>query len=281
MLLLILTLSAVSGAIGALLGRTRFAPWLLGLGILWAFFYALFLYDRLFLVRFLPHPVPALVAGSCLLLPTTVGLAALAAPRLKGTSHRRATLLTPLILGGAWHALSPFLGSPPATDSAAAGEDEVVRQTSDSSCSAASAATILNYARIDATESELANLCLTRISGTPMLGVYRGLRQKTAGTPWTVSVLSHANLSELRRSCQYGPVLLSVGLDRWQRGYDPRYVTEWGWTPGKRHAVVLFGFLPDGKLDIGDPSIGREKWEEKALTVLWNGEGIQLRLRGQ
>jgi hypothetical protein len=54
------------------------------------------------------------------------------------------------------------------------------------------------------------------------------------------------------------------------------YVSEWGWTPGKRHAVVVFGFLPGGKLDIGDPSVGREKWDEAALTVLWNGEGIQL-----
>ena len=45
---------------------------------------------------------------------------------------------------------------------------------------------------------------------------------------------------------------------------------------GKRHAVVVFGFLPNGKLDIGDPSVGRESWNTESLAVLWNGEGIQL-----
>jgi hypothetical protein len=56
-------------------------------------------------------------------------------------------------------------------------------------------------------------------------------------------------------------------------------VNEWGWTPGKRHAVVVFGFLPDGKIekiDMGDPSVGREKWNVESLNTLWNGEGITL-----
>jgi hypothetical protein len=73
-----------------------------------------------------------------------------------------------------------------------------------------------------------------------MLGTYRGLRIKTSNTPWRVHVLSHATLAELR------------------------------------HAVVIFGFLPNNKIDMGDPSVGREKWNVESLNTLWNGEGILL-----
>lgn len=266
---LVLSILFVLG--GHKLARLRSAPWLLGASILFAMGYVFFVQDRLWLAKMVPHPL-IVVLGQALLFPLSCGIAALAAPRLP-----RRWLLAPLLIGALYQAAGGFFGRPPDTSDTPMPNDGIVRQTSESSCSAASAASILAHAGIRATETELARLSLTRSSGTPMLGVYRGLRQKTAGTNWGVSVLSRATLSELREACQSGPVLLSVGLDRWQRGYDPRYVTEWGWTPGKRHAVVLFGFLPEGKIDIGDPSVGREKWDEKALTVLWNGEGLQLK----
>lgn len=237
--------------------------------------HVLFLSDRLVLAAWVPWSGMVVVALA-LPLPLVVLFLALLWPRLAGTGAQRLRLVVPLVGLTLWLALGSLLGAPPETSAAPPGKDGVVIQTSDASCSAASAAALLHAAGLPATETELAALCLTRSSGTPMLGVYRGLRHKTASSPWRVRVLSLASVAQLRAATKTSPVLISVGLDRWQRGYDPRYVTQWGWTPGKRHAVVVFGFLPDGKLDMGDPSVGREKWSAESLETLWNGEGIQL-----
>jgi hypothetical protein len=274
-ILVTLLLSGVSLCGGWWLARKRANVSFLILLIILTLTYTFFAYDRLFWARLLPWSGVA-VLGNALLLPLVAGITGLAAPRLPGKPLRRALLLTPLLLGAMWHAFSPLLGQPPLTTPTGTDDGGVMRQTSESSCSAASAATLLHHAQIPTTETEMARLCLTRDSGTPMLGAYRGLCQKTQQTPWRVKVLSHASLSDLKIACATSPVLISVGLDRWQRGYDPRYVTEWGWTPGKRHAVVVFGFLADGKLDMGDPSVGREQWKIESLDTLWNGEGIVL-----
>jgi hypothetical protein len=265
-LLVLALFTVLGGVIGVRLARTRGAVWLLVGLILAAPLYVFFLQDRLVLARALPWPGVFFV-GNGLALPLTATLAGLAAPRLT-----RRWLLVPLLIGALYQALGPLLGAAPSMDSPQV-SGGVVMQTSAASCSAASAATLLRHAGVPATEEELARLCFTRSSGTPMLGAFHGLALKAPGR---VRVLSRASVGELRRACKTGPVLLSVGLDRWQRGYDPRYVNEWGWTPGKRHAVVLFGFLPGGKIDIGDPSVGRETWSEESLQVLWNGEGVQL-----
>jgi predicted double-glycine peptidase len=241
--------------------------------------YAFFAYDHLFWAKILPWSGVA-VLGNALHLPLVALIIGLAAPRLPGKPLRRTLLLAPLLLGATWHAFGPLLGEPLTTQvQQIPDKSGVVRQTSEASCSAASAATLLQNAQIPATETELANLCFTRSTGTPMLGTYRGLSIKTKNTTWRVNVLSHATLADLRSATTKSPVLISVGLDRWQRGYDPRYVSEWGWTPGKRHAVVIFGFLPNNKIekiDIGDPSVGREKWSVESLDTLWNGEGLTL-----
>ncbi|MBB6052420.1 hypothetical protein [Armatimonas rosea] len=261
------------------LGRTpwlrRRATLLAPLALLVAVGHSVFLSDRLVWAAWVPWSgVVFLVLATP--LPLVLLFLTLLWPRLTGSVPQRLRLAAPLLALTLWLSLGSFWGTPPETSAAPPLADGVVRQTSEVSCSAASAATLLQVAQLPATETELAALCLTRRAGTPLLGVYRGLRHKAAGTPWRVGVLSHAPLAQLRAATQTGPVLISVGLDRWQRGYDPRYVTEWGWTPGKRHAVVVFGFLPGGKLDIGDPSVGRETWSVESLAVLWNGEGIQL-----
>ena len=118
----------------------------------------------------------------------------------------------------------------------------------------------------------MARLCMTRAAGTPMLGLYRGLKLKTAGASWDAEAF-RGDLSSLR--AEPGPVILSVRLDR-SAGIDPRYELAWGWTPGVAHTVVLFGFRPDGKVDIGDPAAGREHWRVQDLEVLWHGDGIRL-----
>jgi hypothetical protein len=40
--------------------------------------------------------------------------------------------------------------------------------------------------------------------------------------------------------------------------------------------VVLFCFGPDGKVEVGDPAVGREQWRVQDLEVLWHGEGVEM-----
>jgi hypothetical protein len=233
----------------------------------------LMMQNRLVLAQLLPF------SGVVVFGDTLLPLTALLCGVLWGyqTRQRRPILLiTVLMTLATVHTLEPFCGNPPRTGAPLI-ESGVVMQTTDSSCSAASAATLLRYYGIPATEEEIARLAFTREDGTLMLGVYRALCLKTVGTPYRVTALSGADISELRRAAQDGPVLLSVGLDRFHaHQIDPRYQTQWGWRPGKFHGVVLFGLLPGGNFDIGDPARGREEWGVRSLNTLWHGEALRL-----
>lgn len=237
----------------------------------------LFLQDRLIMVQIIPHS-GAIVWGNSPLPLIALLAGMLTTYQSSSSTPTKRSPLVPLLLVllGLVHAIKPFLErTPPIHPERAV--DGVVMQTSDSSCSAASAATLLQYYKIDTDEREIAELAFTRSNGTTMLGTYRALRHKADGAGKRVVVLSGANRDELRQAAQDGPVLISVGLPRYTtRKIDPRYERDWGWTPGLRHAVVLFRFLPDGKLEMGDPSVGREKWNVESLDILWNGEGIRL-----
>jgi hypothetical protein len=151
--------------------------------------------------------------------------------------------------------------------------DGVCRQTSESSCSAAAAATMLRAYGIPATEEEMARLCLTRSTGTTFLGLYRGLKLKTKGTAFDVDAFNWT-LDDLR-SKPAGPVLLHVRLDPGTTT-DPRYERDWGWTVGRGHAVVFFRFKDNGLVEMGDPDIGRERWGLDSLDLLWHGTGLRL-----
>ena len=146
------------------------------------------------------------------------------------------------------------------------------RQTTDSTCSAASAATLLKHYGIDTTEKEMANLCRTTTRGTVPAGVFRGLKLQTADTDLRVRV-EKLTLDELRNTTF--PALISVGLPR-VHDLDPRYESKWGWTPGVLHSVVLFGFPDETSVDIGDPSVGRERWDVTGIQDLWTGQVIRL-----
>ena len=39
---------------------------------------------------------------------------------------------------------------------------------------------------------------------------------------------------------------------------------------------TLFRFLPNRRIEIGDPDAGREVWNEESLKTLWHGAGIEL-----
>src|SRR5262249_5213226 len=84
-------------------------------------------------------------------------------------------------------------------------------QTTDLTCTAACAATLLNAHGIRATEQEMAELCLTR-EGTQWQGLYRALKLKTAGTPWDVEVV-HGGFDHLK-ALDHGPAILAAGVPR-------------------------------------------------------------------
>src|SRR5690606_12744726 len=105
------------------------------------------------------------------------------------------------------------------------------------SCSPAAAATLLRHYDIPATETELVDLCLTRLEGTSLHGLYRGLKLKTAGTPWDVEAFN-GNLEQLHEYVESGPVILNVRLP-FEMGPESIYVTQWGWVPGQGHTVVV------------------------------------------
>jgi len=237
--------------------------------------FLLLLRDDLGFVHVFPGTgVPVL--GEALSIPFAALLIGLLFPYLYGGRLRRIFLSLVLGLAASVPLLRLFFGAPPLTR-VTGWRNGVCLQTSPSSCSAASAATLLHAFGIDATEPEMAEICLTREDGTSMLGVYRGLCRKTERTDLRVNVIAHGSIAELRRIVAQTPILLSVGLDRWPSpDIDPRYQRDWGWVPGMHHAVVLFGILPDGRLDVGDPSVGREKWRATSLDVLWHGQALYL-----
>ena len=228
--------------------------------------------DGLWLARLIPLTSVVILGDWTPLL--VAAAAGLAWGRMPGAARRRAVLLVPLAGLCLWRSYAR-LGQdlPPLNDDR--WRRGVCLQTSDASCSAAAAATLLRERGIDATEAEMARLCLTRGAGTPMLGLYRGLKLKTAGTAYEVEPF-HTDLTGLRSLAADGPVILSVGLPRDTAGLDSRYERLWGWTPGVRHTVVLFGFAENSEVEIGDPAAGREHWSAADLPVLWGGDGLRL-----
>lgn len=154
--------------------------------------------------------------------------------------------------------------------------DEVCMQSNRASCSACAAATLLVHHGIPADEAEMMELCLTGSGGTPSLGLYRGLKLKTAGTPYEVEVF-RTDIQSLLAGDQE-PAILLVKLELGAE-VDPRYERDWGWIPGLGHAVVYYSRAGADRIMIGDPSVGREKWTIDDLRVLWQGEGLRIRRR--
>ena len=154
-------------------------------------------------------------------------------------------------------------------------ERGVFMQTTDATCGAAAAATLLSTVGIESSEREMVDLCFSTWRGTSLHGIVRGLAVKLEGTDWRVRArkMPADELADLE-----APAILEVGL---QDGLptDERYITEWGWIPGVVHTAVMFDVLPGGYLDIGDPTTGRERWRPEALEVLWQGVAITLERR--
>ncbi|MBB3209836.1 hypothetical protein FHS27_005676 [Rhodopirellula rubra] len=170
-----------------------------------------------------------------------------------------------------WPLLSMAVRPPPEGSDDPTGV--VVEQTSWATCSPAAAATLLRAEGIDASESEMIPLCLTDSSGTPTLGLYRGVKIKAQQNGRDVSIVDQT-LDELLESDDW-PVLLAVGLPYGEE--DRRYAEQWGWIPGMGHSVVALERVPDQDgILVADPSTGLERWTRSDLEVLWRGVGMRV-----
>src|SRR3954452_4925002 len=259
-------------------GRSRLGATLIAAGaVAVLLLHATILLDHVGMAHVLPFTNLIVLANVSPLAAAVLAAAAWRA--LPGTALRRGALLSVLAIACLWRAYAPVFPhlSLPLRDRWSRGG--VCRQTSSSTCSPAAAATLLRACGINTSEREMAGLCLTSDAGTAMQGVYRGLRLKTAGTDWRVRPIT-CSADELRRLP--GPVLLTVGLPAGAGGYvDPHFTQAFGWTPGLRHTVVLFGFTRDGAADVGDPSVGRERWSFDDLRTLFRGQGLALAREGR
>lgn len=230
--------------------------------------YIVWLWDDISLAHLLPFS-NLIIVGNWMSLLAGV-LAGLVWRRLRKQGFRRVVVV--ILLGGIgfYSLIQPMLGEPPECQDK--WQQFVCLQTSDVTCSAAAATTLLVAHGIPASEQEMARLCLTR-NGTTWKGIYRGLKLKTAGTDYDVEIFDE-DVVALRTSTD-GPFLLKAELER-GAPVPPIYHEQWGWIPGQPHSVVLFEFLENGSALMGDPSIGLEAWSVTDLQVLWHGEGLRL-----
>lgn len=197
--------------------------------------------------------------------------------QIPGSALRKSIFLVPLAVLSLWLTYGSLLRSAPECHEN--WQNGVCIQTSEASCSAACAATVLVHHQIPATEAEMVRDCLTCIpqgrepGGTTFHGLYRGLCRKAVKAGLRVETHT-GNVDRLLEEGS-GPWIISVGLTA-RTASDPIYSEQYGWSPGLRHSVVLFRQVGTDRVEIGDPSVGREQWTLDDLNVLWLGDAIRI-----
>ena len=190
--------------------------------------------------------------------------------RMPGQAGRKGLFAAALGLAAFYSVVRPLQGLPPLCENRWA--ETICLQTSQATCSPACAATLLRMYQINATEGEMADLCLTR-EGTQWKGLYRGLKLKTADEVWDVEYFrcSYDELKAMRPA----PKILSVEFRRELAGKLSEGAGR-GWLPGVSHSIVLVSFQSDGTVSVADPTTCAESWTENDLRLLWQGDGTRL-----
>jgi hypothetical protein len=159
--------------------------------------------------------------------------------------------------------------------------DEICRQTTSETCSAAAVVTLLRLHGIDSTEEEVARLALTKEGrGTWVLGQYRALKILTRSKRRELKVRIK-RLSAEDLISRNAPAVITAGLKKNQAlvTEDERNMVEkWSWTPGVMHDVVFLGVDEDlpHLVRIGEPDFGLEKWRASHLGILYQGTALFL-----
>ena len=188
----------------------------------------------------------------------------LAWEKIPGKSLKKTCYLLPLIIASLYNAYNYFfLPLPKCYNN---WQNGICIQTSASTCSAACSATLLKLHGIKTTEKEMAELCLSRKTGTDFYGLLRGLKLKTKGSKWDVEIFQwdFANLKKINT-----PAIIRISTQN-VKSRDLPYER------GIRHTLVLLSFLKNGKVELGDPSTGRTMWSADTLKLVWYGQGIRL-----
>jgi len=222
--------------------------------------HAIYLNENAHLVRLIPS-ANVIVWGNFSPIFTAL-LAALAWRKMRAPLWQRALACTALFGICIYQAYAHLLGHPPRL-SPDRWTNGICRQSTTSTCSAAATATLLAQYGIHTTESEMANLCLTRTRGTTALGIYRGLKIKSQSH---VQILQ-GSLDQLL--AQHRPAVISIGLSH----NDPAGV---GLPIGNSHSVVLLNENPIGTLEIADPFAGLQTWKRDQLEAAWQHEAFVL-----
>ncbi len=231
--------------------------------------YTAFIWESLVLTQWLPFSNLIIISNIYPL--AALVLAAIASNRLREQGWRRVIPMTSLLGAGVWSLIYPVMGQAPKCQ-ANWDEKGICYQTTDQTCTAACAATLLNYYDIPTTEEEMAELCLTR-QGTSWKGFYRGLKLKTKDTSFQVRMgyLTPKQLASTRR-----PVVLRVGKRAWFGSGNAAGLPE-GWKAGEIHSVVCLGQI-HGYYVIADPNpdIGIEFWSKDELMKVWDGHSARI-----
>lgn len=222
--------------------------------------YLQYLWDRPLLSRLLPFS-GAVILGNWLPVVGSFFLGVfLKTERI--TQVRRIVLASVMVGISGYSLAKPMLGQPPSC--VPSFEHRTLDfQTTNQTCSAACAASLLRMHGISATEDELAKICLTR-RGTHWLGVYRGLKLKTANTNWDV-VAEEVNPEELfNGNMNFGILALSFHPPENEQAVDP----EWGFGSHVGHTVLVLQSRSTMLLDVFDPSpeYGHETWNVDAVA---------------
>jgi predicted double-glycine peptidase len=264
LLTVLMTIASVS-MVSAWLGLTFKRRWsattcqlTAALAVIALLVHAFWLVDNLLLARLLP--VTNVIAWANIQTPAMAFLAGLAWAHLPGPRWQKILLVCAIVGIGTWRFISPYVGETPAMGPDR-WTDGICRQSTKSTCSAASAATVLAAHGIAATEAEMTGLCLTRTDGTPMLGLFRGMKAKTTRTAWDALAFS-GTVDDLRH--QPLPAVITITVSG---------------LPGTlfgpaRHSTVVFGFPDADHVIIGDPYAGRQRWTIEQLQEAYLGSGV-------
>jgi hypothetical protein len=200
-------------------------------------------------------PVSDLLIWLNLALPAACVLAGAVAALMRAPLWQRVLFPCLLIVIGFWRVASPLFGNPPPLGPDR-WVDDVCRQSTTSSCSAAAAATLLRHFNIATNEAEMSQLCLTHANGTTNLGLYRGLSIKARSAGLNV-IAARPTVAQLREWPK--PLLVNIGLPSQSR-----------WAVGGRHSIVLLDWNAD-TIDVADPFGGRQRWTWTELRNSYAG----------
>ena len=240
--------------------------------------YIRFVWGQLWIVRWIPLSSVVILANW---FPVLLGvLAAVLWQRMQSHSIPRRIPIQLLLVGATvWSEIYVIPRNPPECrnewiEPTVAMPFRICLQTTPYTCSAASAATILDSLGIPSSEKEMAELCLTG-EGTTWLGLYHGLSIRLRGTGFGVEFFE-GNLTDLDVATADFPVLLCCKLSDTIDKANPNYRERSGWIPGIAHSTVLFGRV-ETVYAVGDPSQEfLELWSKQDVANLWTGQGLRI-----